>query len=256
MASAAALICELHGDSLRKLSDALPGDYDGLTTASRAARRAGRISPGLARKLERLDWAFAWSRHITATKSNLFAARVDCELAAGGGRPAHAPVKPAVRTVDVGVVTSAPWRCSRAVGPDPEPLPFDPFYDEGLDYDPALDVAPDLGNQGALAHTGLCENADSDVQGGSDAPVVDPLTVCDPWAAGPMVAGTPSVEVDRCPSCSGWKAVDACQCRRCLFGDGEDPVAHTWATASSASSSSRARRGSGYKSWSSSSWWY
>ena len=79
MASAAALLADLHGAALRRLSSVV-GDVVGLTVAAREARRRRRVSPYLARKLERIDVAMHYSQHITPAKVGSLLAVLNGEL--------------------------------------------------------------------------------------------------------------------------------------------------------------------------------
>jgi len=79
MASASALLAELHGIVFRPLTLEI-GDRDGLTVAAREARRRGMISPNLAKKLERLDVSVHFAQHINAAKVLTFQERLEREL--------------------------------------------------------------------------------------------------------------------------------------------------------------------------------
>ena len=61
--SAAGLLSEVHGYTLRTLGKVIVGDFDGLTTMARAAWKQKQISPKLKKKLEHLDIAVAFNRH-------------------------------------------------------------------------------------------------------------------------------------------------------------------------------------------------
>jgi hypothetical protein len=80
LASATALLAELHGRCTRAIEDRV-GVHDGLTTASRSARRRGLVSPATARRMERLDVAMHVVRHISTARVQLVADDLLAELA-------------------------------------------------------------------------------------------------------------------------------------------------------------------------------
>ena len=86
MASAYALVAELHGSCFRQLSDELDGCYEGLSIASRAARKQNRIANGTAKWLVRFDTTFAVMRHMSRPKLEHFASLLSDDLA-GKPRP-------------------------------------------------------------------------------------------------------------------------------------------------------------------------
>ena len=92
-----ALLSELHGMCTRQLEEVV-GVHDGLTTAARAAKKRKAISARMARRMERLDIATHFARHISGARVALVAGELAAELAPR-----------------VGVVAPDPW----AVGPGP-----------------------------------------------------------------------------------------------------------------------------------------
>ena len=93
----------LHGDMFRLLCGALDQDFVGLTVAARHARRAGRISHQTSKKLERLDAAFAYTRHISVPKARAFLKQVSGELVSDMRRTAGT-VTSDVELIDAGSV--------------------------------------------------------------------------------------------------------------------------------------------------------
>lgn len=63
------LLAELHSACLGALEPLGSPVAGGLTAAARMARRQGRIKPSTARRLERLDVAWAWARHVTVARA-------------------------------------------------------------------------------------------------------------------------------------------------------------------------------------------
>ena len=116
MASAAALLAELHGRTFRRLTLEV-GDRMGLTVAAREARRQRRITPTLARKLERLDIATHFAQHINAVKIEAVQAWLEEELTASqprvDGEPASLAAVPAV-SPDPWWQGADPWSSHRA----------------------------------------------------------------------------------------------------------------------------------------------
>eukprot|EP00969_Alexandrium_andersonii_P221948 9802902-Alexandrium_andersonii.AAC.1 len=88
---AAALIASVHGSAFRALSNHLDADVQGLTIAARLARKRGLLSAGLARRLERLDIAFAVSRHINKKKGKDLLGELYAELQAPGSLDFNVP---------------------------------------------------------------------------------------------------------------------------------------------------------------------
>ena len=80
MTSAYALVAELHGSCIRQLSDELDGCYEGLSIASRAARKQNRIANDTAKWLVRLDATFAVMRHMARPKLEHFAKKLSDDL--------------------------------------------------------------------------------------------------------------------------------------------------------------------------------
>ena len=63
-----ALLATARGDAYRRICTALGKDFEGLSVAARMAKQAGAITPDLAKKLQRLDTAYAFARHISTPK--------------------------------------------------------------------------------------------------------------------------------------------------------------------------------------------
>ena len=80
MLSVVGLLADAQHSALTVLASLFDQNFEGLSIAARAARRAGRISPGLAKKLERLDVAAHFARHATAQKVRHLADALDAEL--------------------------------------------------------------------------------------------------------------------------------------------------------------------------------
>ena len=78
--SVVGLLADAQHSALTVLASLFDQNFEGLSVAARAARRAGRISPGLAKKLERLDLAAHFARHATAQKVRILADALDAEL--------------------------------------------------------------------------------------------------------------------------------------------------------------------------------
>ena len=78
--SVVGLLTDAQHSALTVLASLFDQNFEGLSVAARAARRAGRISPGLAKKLERLDLAAHFARHATAQKVRILADALDAEL--------------------------------------------------------------------------------------------------------------------------------------------------------------------------------
>ena len=62
---AVALIADLHGTLLRRLSDQCGVHFSGLELAARVARKRGLITDRMAKKVRKVDAAFNVARHIT-----------------------------------------------------------------------------------------------------------------------------------------------------------------------------------------------
>eukprot|EP00929_Paragymnodinium_shiwhaense_P067487 TRINITY_DN33962_c0_g3_i1.p1 TRINITY_DN33962_c0_g3~~TRINITY_DN33962_c0_g3_i1.p1 ORF type:complete len:267 (-),score=31.92 TRINITY_DN33962_c0_g3_i1:62-862(-) len=86
-AGVAALLAEAHGDALRQLTEVLNFDAVGLTSAARRAKRQSIISSTLAKKLEKLDIAFAVSRHITRPKITQLSSELALQIASAAPDP-------------------------------------------------------------------------------------------------------------------------------------------------------------------------
>ena len=69
---AAGEIFALHGEVLRLLCGQLGSHFDGVSSAARAAFRAGSLSSSRKRKITELDVAYHLVRHITAASSKKF----------------------------------------------------------------------------------------------------------------------------------------------------------------------------------------
>jgi len=82
MDSTLALLSEARCLSFRRLCASLDTDFEGLTIASRKAKTTKLISPALCRRLQQLDVAYAFARHITRPRVDRLIAAVDAELAA------------------------------------------------------------------------------------------------------------------------------------------------------------------------------
>ena len=186
MTSAAALLAELHGAAFRRLSLEV-GDAGGLTVAAREARRLGRVSPGLMRKLERVDIAMHYAQHISMAKVAALTDRLERELVASqsmaksledpwwtapdpwapasaarsvaNSQPAAAIQATPSSVADVatqsvpgvahiGVGTSRPRRCSTASGPGGD-LDLDGI--DGGEYDAGLSYDPAVDDYDFLA---------------------------------------------------------------------------------------------------------
>ena len=112
--SASALVFGTHGECLRRLCDRI-GDYDGLAAAARAARRLGLISSTTAKRVERVDIAFAVVRHINSAKVAKFLRGLDHELHRASGVSA-----PRAAAQDPWAAGPDPWSGPPAPsGPDP-----------------------------------------------------------------------------------------------------------------------------------------
>ena len=87
MTSVVGLLADAQHASLAALSQVLAQDYEGLTVAARAAKRAGRIPAALAKKLERLDVAAHFARHITAQRVHALVSQINDETRKSPSRP-------------------------------------------------------------------------------------------------------------------------------------------------------------------------
>lgn len=67
---AEALIYALHGEALRTLSDEIGPHFEGVQAGARLARKLGRISDKMFKRLTVLDHAFSLQRHITKAKAS------------------------------------------------------------------------------------------------------------------------------------------------------------------------------------------
>ena len=66
------LLAETHGAAFRMLCESTGFDGDGLTIVARVARKRGFISSAMAKKCEKLDIAYAVSRHLTKPRASTF----------------------------------------------------------------------------------------------------------------------------------------------------------------------------------------
>ena len=78
--SAESLLCELHGNLLRALALAAGQHFQGVSQASRFLKHRRRISPVIANKLLKIDFAFNLIRHITYISARSFETDVAAEL--------------------------------------------------------------------------------------------------------------------------------------------------------------------------------
>ena len=74
------LLCELHGDLPRALAVAAGQHFQGLAQAARFLKNRRRISPTIANKFLKIDFAFNLARHITAISARSFEKEVALEL--------------------------------------------------------------------------------------------------------------------------------------------------------------------------------
>ena len=81
MSGVVALLATLHGDCMRLLCTKELGDHIGLTVAARSAKRWGRISPGAAKLMEKLDIAYHVADHISDARCGVILDRLRGELA-------------------------------------------------------------------------------------------------------------------------------------------------------------------------------
>ena len=77
------MLSSLHGACFRQLSTKLKECHEGLTVAARQGRRQGIITAGLAKRLERLDIAVAYTRHASRPKLQKFLAEFEQQLNGG-----------------------------------------------------------------------------------------------------------------------------------------------------------------------------
>eukprot|EP00930_Biecheleria_cincta_P024544 TRINITY_DN17557_c0_g1_i1.p1 TRINITY_DN17557_c0_g1~~TRINITY_DN17557_c0_g1_i1.p1 ORF type:complete len:219 (-),score=40.39 TRINITY_DN17557_c0_g1_i1:80-682(-) len=77
---AAGEVFTLHGMVLRMLCDQLGCHFDGVSSAARAAFRAGMLSGARRRKIIELDVTYHMVRHITAASSRNFVANLSADL--------------------------------------------------------------------------------------------------------------------------------------------------------------------------------
>lgn len=85
------VIADCHFRSLQLLTDALRSDYDGLSSAARAARRMRYIDDATAKKLVRLDVASHVARHLTTARAGSFVGGLETQLAAASCLPVSPP---------------------------------------------------------------------------------------------------------------------------------------------------------------------
>ena len=111
-----ALVADLHGRVLRLISLELGVHFEGLRSAAAICRRRRLLSSQAVKRLERLDHAFALTRHITAPSAAEFLRGLAGELASGlgpgsaaagaaPGRPAEVDQKTVAQTDKVQVPT-------------------------------------------------------------------------------------------------------------------------------------------------------
>jgi len=117
--SAAALVSEAHGLCSRALADRV-GVYEGLSASAKAAQLAGVISPRFRKKLERLDHAFAITRHISGPRVDAFLEELRLDMA--GIRPSRSRTgrPPRALAADPCWTGSDLWEPASS-GPEPAP---------------------------------------------------------------------------------------------------------------------------------------
>jgi len=113
------LVATAHWRASQRMSKALGRSYDGLTAASRAARRQGILDAKWAKKLARLDIAYAVVRHISEENILEFERDLSAFLA-----QAHGPM---AFVADVAVADSEDYE--REYFGEPEPSPTDQALD-------------------------------------------------------------------------------------------------------------------------------
>ncbi len=80
----AGLIATLRGHCFRLLAACLRQEHEGLAVAARAAKRNKVISRKTCRRLERIDDAYAVSRHISGVRVKNFCEKLRLELNGSG----------------------------------------------------------------------------------------------------------------------------------------------------------------------------
>ncbi len=80
------VLAEAHGRAFRGLSAELGFASEGWEVAARRARRCGFIEAGLAKKLERLDTALAFARHVSRPKADDLFAGLEAQLQRAQGQ--------------------------------------------------------------------------------------------------------------------------------------------------------------------------
>ena len=84
-----ALLASVRGRALRLLAVELGQPCEGLTIASRMARRSGLLDRATAKKAERIDIAFAVVRHLVVARCEEFLTEVQAQCARGGTKEAR-----------------------------------------------------------------------------------------------------------------------------------------------------------------------
>ena len=112
-----ALLADVHGRALRIIAKELQEDVEGLGAASRRARQRGRISNQLAKKLDRIDTAFAVCRHLTEPRANGFIGGLLDALARGCGDGEKRNQGKASEEHDAGDQTNAKEKCEEVTKP-------------------------------------------------------------------------------------------------------------------------------------------
>ena len=74
------LLASAHGSCFRLLCSSMNCDYVGATVAARSARRTGRINAEIAKKIEKLDTAFNFLRHVNHIKCLALVDELDKQL--------------------------------------------------------------------------------------------------------------------------------------------------------------------------------
>ena len=191
MASAAALISELHGFCLREICAVVKGDFDGLTTAARAARRLGVLSNKIFKRLGQLDTAFAFNRHAHEGKMDAFRAILLGELRLAGGNNV---------TVKADKLGGLPIADSVAVECEWEPM-----------HHPTAEnpMVVLLSDAATTLHFGIAESSDEEIS---------VVSYCEDHCC--------EVFVERADR--GYASIGCWPCTRPV-ADGEDPRAGRWA---------------------------
>ena len=80
MSSLVGLFAECQHAALALLAGQLNSNFEGLSAASRVAKKHGLISAATAKQLVRLDGAAHWARHISRQKADLLIRELRTEL--------------------------------------------------------------------------------------------------------------------------------------------------------------------------------